>query len=101
MITKEQFLALALPYNTVTNVYQDPYQIQWARFLNGFLIHNTGNTIVLFNGDQIQPGESKSIGGNYGEIYVGRLSVRFITPTPPPVPVINEVIIDQKFYVFD
>ena len=79
-------------------------QIPLGNRVNGFSLKNTGNTIVIFNREPIQPDESKTIGGNEGEEYIGRLDVTFGAqvlpppPTPPPPP-LNECWITIKYYV--
>lgn len=100
MMTKEQFDQISLPYNIWTGVYSNAAEIQWSRYLNGFTIHNTGTTFIFFNGDRIVPGESKTVGGNFGEVYKGRLDLSFFLQTPPPGTIINQATITQKFYVF-
>jgi len=94
------FLKVALPWDQNTGVYSMPQQVQWQRWLNGFFVHNTGTTLVIFGGDVIQPGDSKSFGGNWAELYEGRLDFSFQTQTPPPATITNQVRITQKFYLF-
>lgn len=72
---------------------------------NGITIINVGTTICTVNGEQIQPGNSKSIGGNEMEIYKGRCDIAFMTldkgivPAAQTTPVINCCYVTQKFYV--
>jgi hypothetical protein len=90
-----------LKYNISTQTYNNVQKVQWDRWLNGFTLHNTGNTILSFNNDPIQPGGSKTVGGNFGEIYGGRIDIQFITPSPAPSTINNAVVITQKFYLID
>lgn len=87
-----------LEYNIATLVYTDASQVRIVDKCNGMLLHNTGNTNLIVNGDILTPGQSKSIGGNLGEIFTGPLQVRFITPSPAPSPIDNEVTVTSKFY---
>lgn len=87
-----------LPYATSEQTYTGVKNVQWAEYLNAFSIHNTGNTIVVFRGDPIPPGASKSIGGNRGEVYTGRLDIMFQLPSPAPPTPINSCVVTQKYY---
>jgi len=65
---------------------------------NGIDVRNTGNTLVSFNGCTLQPGESKSVGGNLGEILDMRIQFIFSLPVPaPPIPA-NAVELTLKNY---
>lgn len=99
-MTLDQFRAISLPYDQNTGVYSTPQPVQWQRWLNGFFVHNTGTTNVVFGGDLITPGDSKSFGGNWAEIYKGRLDFFFQTPVPAPPVITNQVRITQKYYLF-
>lgn len=68
------------------------------RNCNGFMVTNTGDVIVEVNDQIFYPGvigvslgDSKSFGGNYGEIYVGKLKVAFANPTLGVQPAIEVV----------
>lgn len=98
MMTLEQFKAIALPWDQMTGVYQLPQEVQWQKWLNGFYVHNTGTTNIIFGGDLILPGASKSFGGNWAELYLGRLDFFFQIPTPAPPTITNQVRITQKYY---
>lgn len=87
-----------LKYNVSTQVYNGSEQIISAPWINAFTIHNTGTTNVINEGDVISPGGSKTVGGNYGEIYDGRIIIMFQTPTPAPPVVTNLCVVIQKFY---
>lgn len=100
MMSLEDFEKICLPWSTATYTYSNAREIQWAKWLNGFLIHNVGTTEIYFNNDRIEAGESKAYGGNRGEIYKGPMDFRFFTQSPPPITVINLVTITQKFYLF-
>lgn len=98
-MTREQFDKISLCYDTSTQTYSNAQDVQWADLLNGFVIHNSGTNLLFFNNDPIPAGSSKSYGGNYGEVYKGRLSIRFQLALPP-AGTINQVVITQKYYVF-
>lgn len=73
-------------------------QVPIGNNVNGFTVKNAGNTILMFNQEPLQPGESQSIGGNEGEIYTGRVSIFFMLPTPAPGTPVNSAWITIKFY---
>jgi hypothetical protein len=87
-----------LKYNTTTLEYTALKSVVVARFCNGFTVNNTGTTIALLNGEPLQPGQSKTVGGNEGEIYVGRIDLSFKTQSPAPSTIINSAWVTQKFY---
>jgi hypothetical protein len=60
---------------------------------NGWTVKNAGTSVVEVKGDPLQPGESKSVGGNYGEIFVGRVDLLFTGAGT------NLAIYTEKFYV--
>jgi hypothetical protein len=72
--------------------------VQIGNNVNGFTVKNAGNTIVVFNQEQLQPGESFTVGGNIGEIYSGRVDIYFRLPVPPPGTPVNMCWITVKFY---
>jgi hypothetical protein len=73
-------------------------QVPIGQFVNGFTVKNAGNTIVMFNQEPLLPGESQTVGGNEGEIYVGRVDIFFTLPAPPPLVPVNAAWITVKFY---
>jgi hypothetical protein len=73
-------------------------QVQIGDNVNGFTVKNAGNTIVFFNQEPLQPGESQTIGGNEGEIFVGRVDIYFKLPVPAPLTPVNMAWITVKFY---
>jgi len=91
-------------YNVIVTQHSIATNVEVQQNCNGVSIRNIGNTTAVINGVQILPapapglsGESYSFGGNLGEIYTGRLQLRFLLPigTNPNVEII------QKFYVYD
>ena len=98
-ITLEDFKRIAIPWNQFSGTYVRAGEVQWQKWLNGFLVENTGTTWLYFAGALILPGASKSYGGNRAEIYRGRLDYRFLTQTPAPGTITNQVQITQKFYL--
>jgi hypothetical protein len=95
-ITKDSLLR----FNTSVQQYTGPQQVVVAENLNGISVKNEGTTNVIFQGDTLLPGDSKSIGGNFGEVYDARIDLWFITPTPAPAVVNNLAVVTQKFYLF-
>lgn len=87
-----------LRYNISTNVYTRPTQVPLNFFCNGFTAKNNGTTQVVVMDDVLDPGESKGYQGNRGEVFDGRLYVKFQTQTPVPATIINSVVITEKFY---
>jgi hypothetical protein len=81
------------------NLQQGTAQVPMGNNVNGFVIKNAGNTIVLFNNEPLQPGESQSVGGNEGEIFDGRVDIYFRLPTPAPGTPVNSAWITVKYYV--
>ncbi len=72
---------------------------------NGFIAKNIGDTIAFINDDILYPapgpgasGESKTVGGNLGEIYLGQIKLRFDAIAPGTNPAVS---IEQKFYILD
>lgn len=70
---------------------------------NGYRATNTGDTIAWVDGQILYPGipgtslgDSVTVGGNFGEIFLGHIKVEFDTTGGGTQP---EIQIDQKFYV--
>jgi hypothetical protein len=87
-----------LKYSISNVLYQRQISVTVDRLCNGFSAKNAGNTIVLLNGEPLQPGESKSVGGNYAEVFVGRIDVAFAMPDPAPGTPVNACYVTQKTY---
>lgn len=86
-------------YREVEQAYGEQARVIYPSYTNGYSLFNNGNTdIVLNNTETIAPGASKSVGGNVGEIYDGRLDVRFEIPTPAPGTPSNSAIFTFKYY---
>jgi hypothetical protein len=86
-----------LIYNTNTFTFAAGVNAPLDPYCNGIIVENLGTSILVFQGDPIQPGNSKTIGGNYGEIYVGRIDILFINTGLQ----INNAFITQKYYMSD
>lgn len=82
------------PTGQMLNITLDP----WS---NGLSVKNTGNSICIFNDDPLQPGESKTIGGNKGELLRGRYAVKFQTPATVPVGYVqfDQAVVTEKYYL--
>jgi hypothetical protein len=87
-----------LYYNTVTHIYGAPQKIDFDIRTNGFVIKNGGNTILIVDDEQLQPGESKSIGGNKGEIFIGRKDISFTVQAGNLTPTFI-CVVTVKYYV--
>lgn len=85
--------------NQSTQGYSQATMVPPDKLCNGFTVKNAGNTICIVNGEPIQPDDFKTFGMNRGEIYIGRIDLSFVLPTPaPPIPT-NQAFVTQKFYV--
>jgi hypothetical protein len=67
--------------------------------VNGFTVKNAGTTLLIMNGEVLQPGDSKATGGNRGEEYTGRCDINFQVPVPAPAVITNQGYVTIKFYV--
>lgn len=83
-----------LYYNTTTQQYNANQKIILDIHCNGITIKNAGTSVVLFDDEQIQPTQSKMIGGNRKEIMIGRKDLSFQGAGT------NLAYVTQKFYVF-
>jgi len=89
-----------LYYKDNETVYTDTGNLTFDNFCNGWVIKNTGTTLLIVDNKEIlQPGESKSFGGNAGEIYRGQKRINFQTQAPPPATIINMATLTEKIYV--
>jgi hypothetical protein len=94
-INDQQFLT----YRIVTQSYSQQGYVPVERWVNGISLKNAGTGFVVVMGDPMQPGETKSIGGNKGEVYDEKhLDIQFTNPNAVLNPV-NLLIVTQKFYV--
>lgn len=93
-----------LRYNTTGAVpYVQSSSVKRVNNCNGFIATNTGDEIVIVNDRVLYPGvpgtsngDSTTIGGNRGEIYLGTIQVTFLGGGAAP-----QVTIEQKFYILD
>jgi len=94
-----------IKYNTTgAQPYNEAIIIKPVTNCNGFLATNTGDEIAFINDHVLYPGtvgtnigDSKTFGGNLGEIYAGTIRIRFgATGGVNP-----EVTIDQKQYIIE
>jgi hypothetical protein len=81
-------------YNISVQEYNKSGKVTPAYPLNAWTVRNIGTNPVQVNGDPLQPGDSKSVGGNFGEIYIGYIQLNFGTGAQSG----NLVIVTQKFY---
>lgn len=84
-----------LVYNLSIQEYQQNLQVDTQNFCNGFTARNIGTDIVYVMGDPLAPNEFKAIGGNRGEIFSGRIDIRFAGGAG----LIKNVLVTQKYYV--
>ncbi len=95
-----------LPFNIIAQSYQNSQQLQLEELCNGYTAINTGDTLVYVNNVPLKPypsghpelsGESYTVAGNFGEVYVGAngaISIAFVAGGAAP-----QVTIIQKFYL--
>lgn len=88
-----------LPYNTSTQEYTNLHSVNIEKGCNGVTVINKGTTLALWNGLPLNPGESMSVGGNEGEVFIGRVDISFVIPVPAPAVITNSAWVIQKFYV--
>lgn len=88
-------------FNAILQRYTEQQSVAVADKCNAWAARNVGNDVVRVNGIELQPppgpgltGESVSIAGNEGEIYVGRIDIVFAGLAANPI-----VEIVQQFYI--
>jgi hypothetical protein len=82
-----------LQYNLSVQIYQVSLEVPVMENCNGFTIRNIGAATVTVMGDPLAAGEVKNIGGNRGEIYVGRLDIKFSGAGA------QAALVTQKYYM--
>ncbi len=82
-----------LQYNLSIQIYDKNVQIPTMEMCNGFTFRNLGTATATVMGDPLAPGEVKMIGGNRGEIYVGRMDLKFSATGT------RQLLVTQKFYM--
>lgn len=91
-------------YNFTVQILQKSDWYNVERFCNGFTVTNVGDTIVLVNDQIFYPGtigtnlgDSRSYGGNEGEIYKGVIKVAFQQPVGanPQIELVQKVYVDD------
>jgi hypothetical protein len=82
-----------LYFDTSLQDYSVEQNITLDKACNLLLVKNAGTSVLLFDLDPLQPGESKVIGGNRNEVLVGRHQVSFRGAG------VNLAIVTQKYYV--
>lgn len=92
---KEQILF----YNTNTQAYYAQAKVFFPPMCNGFVVKNAGNQLLIFDDETLQPGESKAVGGNKGEIFIGRKDLNFQVPAGFVGTPNNVAYVTFKYYV--
>jgi len=85
-------------YNMSQQEYSAPRSVNIDKLCNGVTVLNAGTVYVTWNGIPIAPGASMTVGGNEGEIFVGRVDIGFFTQTPAPGTIVKSAWVIQKFY---
>jgi hypothetical protein len=89
----------ALLFNITMQEYTEQRNVVVDKLCNGVTVINKGNTIAMWNQLPLLPDESMTVGGNEGEVFVGRVDITFALPTPAPASPQNSAWVIQKFYV--
>lgn len=82
-----------LQYNLSVQIYGINCEIPVMENCNGFTVRNIGTATVVIMGDPLAAGEVKQVGGNRGEIYVGRLDLKFTGAGT------QMALVTQKYYM--
>lgn len=88
------------PYNFVIETVTDKRSIIVDERCNGFTCINQGDDTAIVNGVMLHPGsptangESWAIGGNLGEIFRGRIDIKFEGVGTAP-----QLLVIQKIYL--
>jgi ABC-type uncharacterized transport system substrate-binding protein len=86
-------------FHVYTQQYSTNQIVPVERWVNALSMKNAGTSVLVFMGDPLQPGETKSIGGNSFEIWDEKhMDIQFTNPSALPTPV-NLAICTQKYYV--
>ena len=80
-------MAVYRKYNFTTQILQESNWYNVEKLCNGFTVTNIGDTICLMNNQIFHPGvpgvslgDSRTYGGNEGELYKGVIKVAFQQP---------------------
>jgi hypothetical protein len=83
-------------FHVYTQEYTNATIVPVERWVNAVSVKNAGTAVLLFMGDPLQPGETKSIGGNAFEIWDEKhMDINFQNTGLQT----QLAIITQKFYV--
>ncbi len=83
----------AVAYNFASQVYTSNIQIDIDPWCNGMTVRNAGTSNIIFQGEEITPGLSVAIGGNFAEVIRGRMDLSFTGAGT------NIAVVRQKFYL--
>jgi hypothetical protein len=84
-------------FHVYTQQYAIAAIVAVERWVNAVSVKNAGTCVLNFMGDPLQPGETKSIGGNSFEIWDEKhMDINFVNPGGL---LIQLAIVTQKFYV--
>lgn len=88
-----------LKYNTYVVSVTRTKSVILDDLCNGYVVRNAGNTILVFRNEPLDPGESKTIGGNFGEVCMDRVDIAFMDQAVQPLPRVNQGFVTQKVYL--
>jgi hypothetical protein len=86
-------------YYTIVQSVTTVRSIQLSPLCTSYAVKNSGNTVLVVRNETIQPGDFKSISGNFGEVTDDRIDISFgpqVTDllNPPR----NQGFVTQKVY---
>lgn len=82
-------------YNTAQQDYQANASLLAVIGCNGFTVINTGTNTCFVNGVPVVAGNFYAVGGNEGEIYVGKIILTFAAQNAAG----NDAWVVQKFFL--
>lgn len=92
-----------LKYNIQGSSYTVNTEIPVEQNCNAFTVINEGDGIAFVNGIELKPyppghpeltGEAVTVGGNIGEVYSGRIEIKFEIGQAAP-----KVVVIKKYYL--
>lgn len=92
----------SISYNVIVQTYTAQTEVEVTRLCNGVSIRNIGTVTAFINGIRLLPalvvggsGESVQFGGNLGELYKGRLQLRFAAGAGANVEIVQKYYLDE------
>lgn len=86
-----------LEYNFSTNLYDGTKEFTLDKYCFGLTVKNRGTSLVIFNDEPLDPGESKTIGAHKETLLRARISISFDQSNGGTT---NAAWITQAFYLY-